>query len=80
MGRDRVGQTGFGVDPAESKVEVAGSGEGVMRLKRYSIRTERCYCDWIRRYVRFPGMRCPKVRCLTPTLIRGRRAEDEMRL
>jgi hypothetical protein len=29
----------------------------VMRLKHYSIRTERCYCDWIRRYVKFHGMR-----------------------
>ena len=29
----------------------------VMRLKHYSIRTERCYCDWIRRYIRFHKMR-----------------------
>ena len=29
----------------------------VMRLKHYSIRTERCYCDWIRRYIRFHHMR-----------------------
>jgi len=29
----------------------------VMRLKHYSIRTERCYCDWIRRYIKFHGMR-----------------------
>ena len=29
----------------------------VMRLKHYSIRTERCYCDWIRRYVHFHGMK-----------------------
>src|SRR5436190_7550441 len=29
----------------------------VMWLKHYSIRTERCYCDWIRRYVKFHGMR-----------------------
>jgi integron integrase len=28
----------------------------VMRLKHYSIRTERTYCDWIRRYVRFHRM------------------------
>jgi integron integrase len=28
----------------------------VMRLKHYSIRTERCYCDWIRRYIKFHGM------------------------
>jgi len=30
----------------------------VMRDKHYSIRTERCYCDWIRRYVKFHGMQC----------------------
>ena len=29
----------------------------VMRLKHYSIRTERSYCDWIRRYIRFHKMK-----------------------
>ena len=29
----------------------------VLRLKHYSIRTERSYCDWIRRYVKFHKMR-----------------------
>src|SRR6266850_7530673 len=28
----------------------------VMRLKHYSIRTERTYCDWIRRYNQFHKM------------------------
>ena len=28
----------------------------VMRLNHYSIYTERSYCDWIKRYVRFHGM------------------------
>jgi len=28
-----------------------------MRLKHYSIHTERSYCDWIRRYVRFHGFK-----------------------
>ncbi len=28
----------------------------VMRLKHYSIRTERTYCDWVRRYVHFHQM------------------------
>ena len=28
----------------------------VMRLRHYSIHTERSYCDWIKRYVRFHGM------------------------
>jgi hypothetical protein len=29
----------------------------VLRLKHYAIRTEQCYCDWIRRYIEFHGMR-----------------------
>ena len=29
----------------------------VMRLKHYSIRTERCYWDWIVRFIRFSEMR-----------------------
>jgi len=29
----------------------------VLRLHHYSIRTERAYCDWIRRYVKFHGMK-----------------------
>src|SRR6266853_6446047 len=29
----------------------------IMRLRHYSIRTERCYCDWIRRFVKFHGMK-----------------------
>jgi integron integrase len=31
----------------------------VIRLKHYSYRTERSYCDWIVRYVRFHGLRHP---------------------
>jgi integron integrase len=30
----------------------------VMRLKHYSIRTERTYCDWVRRYVQFHHLHC----------------------
>ncbi len=29
----------------------------VMRLRHYSIRTEQSYCDWIRRYVKFHGLK-----------------------
>ena len=29
----------------------------LMRVRRYALRTERTYCDWIRRYVKFHGMR-----------------------
>jgi integron integrase len=31
----------------------------VMRVKHYSLRTERSYCDWIERFIRFHGMRHP---------------------
>jgi integron integrase len=31
----------------------------VLRLKHYSLRTERSYCDWIKRFVRFHGLRHP---------------------
>jgi len=30
-----------------------------IRLKHYSIRTERVYCEWIKRYVRFHNYRHP---------------------
>ena len=32
----------------------------VMRLKHYSLRTERSYCDWITRFIRFHGKRHPR--------------------
>jgi hypothetical protein len=28
-----------------------------MRVRRYALRTERAYCDWIRRYVKFHRMK-----------------------
>jgi integron integrase len=31
----------------------------VMRLRHYSFRTERCYCDWITRFILFNGKRHP---------------------
>lgn len=30
---------------------------GVLRVHHYAIRTERAYCDWVRRYVKFHGMK-----------------------
>ncbi|MEO6783010.1 MAG: phage integrase N-terminal SAM-like domain-containing protein, partial [Bradyrhizobium sp.] len=32
----------------------------VMRLKHYSLRTERTYCDWLERFIRFHGLRHPR--------------------
>jgi hypothetical protein len=31
-----------------------------MRLRHYSMRTERTYWDWIERFIRFYGMRHPE--------------------
>ena len=39
------------------KLKLLDQVREVMRLKHYSIRTEQCYCDWIRRYIKFQGMR-----------------------
>ena len=39
------------------KLKLLDQVREVMRLKHYSIRMERCYCDWIRRYIHFHGMR-----------------------
>ena len=38
------------------KLKLLDQVREVMRLKHYSIRTERSYCDWIRRYIRFHRM------------------------
>jgi len=32
----------------------------VLRLKHYSLRTERTYCDWVERFIRFHGLRHPR--------------------
>jgi integrase len=39
------------------KLKLLQQVQEVMRLKHYSIRTERCYTDWIRRYVKFHQMK-----------------------
>jgi hypothetical protein len=39
------------------KLKLLDQVREVMRLKHYSIRTERTYADWVRRYVRFHQMR-----------------------
>lgn len=38
------------------KLKLLDQVREVMRLKHYSLRTERCYCDWIRRYIHFHKM------------------------
>jgi integron integrase len=39
------------------KLKLMDQVREVMRLRHYSIRTETCYCDWIRRFIKFHGMR-----------------------
>ena len=39
------------------KLKLMDQMREVLRVKHYAIRTEQAYCDWIRRYVRFHGMR-----------------------
>ena len=39
------------------KLKLLDQVREVLRLKHYSIHTERSYCDWARRYVRFHGMK-----------------------
>lgn len=57
--------TGYGVGGAgraeliipNPKLKLLDQVREVMRLKHYSLRTERCYCDWARRYIHFHGMK-----------------------
>lgn len=39
------------------KLKLVDQVREVMRLKHYPIRTETAYGDWIRRYIKFHGMR-----------------------
>jgi hypothetical protein len=41
------------------KEKLLDQARDAMRLKHYSLRTERTYCDWIRRFIRFHRMRHP---------------------
>src|ERR1019366_10535360 len=59
--RTRIGErgarVGFEAITPNPKLKLLDQVREVMRLKHYSIRTERSYCDWIRRYIRFHAMR-----------------------
>jgi hypothetical protein len=39
------------------KLKLMDQVREVLRIKHYAIRTEQADCDWVRRYVRFQGMR-----------------------
>ena len=51
--RDGIGSDLIVPNP---KLKLLGQVREVMRLKHYTLRTERCYCDWIRRYIHFHRM------------------------
>ena len=54
MGPPRVGRRDL--TTPNPKLKLLDQVREVMRLKHYSIRTEKAYCDWVRRYVKFHGM------------------------
>jgi hypothetical protein len=47
------------VSPGKPK-KLLDQTRDVLRLKHYSLRTERSYCDWIERFIRFHHLRHPK--------------------
>ena len=51
-GRTPAGIAPEGIIP-NPKLKLMEQIPEVIRLKHYSIRTERCYSDWIRRYIHF---------------------------
>ena len=51
------GQPGDELAVPYPKLKLMDQVREVLRVKHYSIRTERCYCDWIRRYIHYHRMR-----------------------
>jgi hypothetical protein len=48
------------------KLKLLDQVREVMRVKHYSLRTERSYCDWIRRYVQFHQMKTREELLVSP--------------
>jgi integron integrase len=46
--------------PAGKPKKLLEEVRDLMRLRHYSLRTERCYCDWIVRFIRYHGKRHPR--------------------
>ena len=57
MGVGAAVRRGFEAVVPNPKLKLMDQVREVMRLKHYAIRTETCYCDWIRRYIRFHKMK-----------------------
>ena len=47
-------------NPGSKPKKLLDQTRDVLRLKHYSLRTERSYCDWIKRFIRFHQLRHPK--------------------
>ena len=47
------------LDPSRKPKKLLDQTRDVLRLKHYSLRTERSYCDWIERFIRFHHLRHP---------------------
>ena len=56
-GKQSGGGVGFEAVAPNPKLRLMDQVREVLRLKRYAIRTENSYCEWIRRYVKFHGMK-----------------------
>ncbi len=52
-----VVRRGFEAVVPNPKLKLMDQVREVLRLRHYAIRTEACYCDWIRRYIRFHQMK-----------------------
>jgi hypothetical protein len=46
--------------PASNPPKLLDQGRATLRLNRYSPRTEEAYVDWIKRFIRFHGVRHPQ--------------------
>jgi integron integrase len=69
----KVGGNGPGPGRAEiiipnPKLKLLDQVREVMRLKHYSLRTERNYCDWIRRHIHFHRMKTREELLVDPTV------------
>ena len=47
-------------DPGRKPKRLLDQVRDLIRLRHYSIRTKRCYCDWITRFIRCHGTRHPR--------------------
>ena len=62
--RDKTGSMSEVIVPAVNSADkpkkLLDQVRDVLGLKHYSLRTERSYCDWIKRFIRFHHLRHPK--------------------